>query len=99
MATTTLKHGLQKLLNVVCQISHHTVDALLCMKDKEVVDLFSRNAVLKPDELEARLEILLEGYAGIIKIEGKTALSMAKRQILPAAIKFSGDLCFYYLLR
>ncbi len=69
-----------------------TVDALLCMKDKDVIELFGRNNVLTAEELEARLEILLEGYAGIIKIEGKTALNMAKRLIMPAAIKFSGDL-------
>ena len=69
-----------------------TVESLMCLKDKEVVDLFARNSVLKPDELEARLEILLEAYATTIKIEAKTALSMAKRQILPATMKYAGDL-------
>ncbi len=69
-----------------------SVDALMCMKDKAVIDLFSRNNVLAADELHARMEILLEGYLKGIVIEGKTAISIAKRQILPAAIKFSGDL-------
>ena len=69
-----------------------TVESLLCLKDKDVIKLFASNNVLREDELEARMEILLEAYATTIKIEGKTALSMAKRQILPVTMKYAGDL-------
>ncbi len=72
-------------------IVNSAVDAICCMKEKQFIDLFERNAVLRHDELEARMEILLENYLKTIKIEGKVTLDMAKRQILPTAMKFAGD--------
>ncbi len=68
-----------------------TVEALLTIPSKENLDLFSKHGVLSKAELKARTEILLENYVNLINIEGETTLSMAKRQILPACIEFSGN--------
>ncbi|MBP1763928.1 MAG: glnA, partial [Firmicutes bacterium] len=40
---------------------------------------------------ESRYEISLESYIKVINIEALTMIEMAKRQILPAAIKFATD--------
>lgn len=66
-----------------------TVESLESILDKENVEVLSKHNVLKPEELEARTETLLEAYGMSINIEAQTALSMAKRQILPACIEFS----------
>ena len=66
-----------------------TVEALESIMDKENVDVLNKHNVLKPEELEARTEILLEAYSMSINIEAQTALNIAKRQILPACIEFS----------
>ena len=72
--------------------TRNTIDALACMKDEKVKTLFSRHGVLSGEELHARHEILLERYCKEIKIEALTTLSMAKRQILPAVLAYSGKL-------
>jgi len=69
-----------------------TVEALNAIMDKENVALFGRHNVLSETELEARADILLEAYSMTINIEAKTMLSIAKRQILPAAARYSGRL-------
>ncbi len=43
-------------------------------------------------ELRSRCEILLENYCKTVGIEAKTMVSMAIRQIAPAAEKYAGDL-------
>lgn len=70
----------------------NSVDALACMADKKVQELFARHGVLSPGELHARQEILLERYCKEINIEALTTLDMARRQILPAVLAYSGKL-------
>jgi glutamine synthetase len=65
-----------------------TVEALNTIMDEDNVTLFSRHGVLSKAELEARTDILLEAYSMTINIEAKTMLSMARRQIVPAAVKY-----------
>jgi len=67
----------------------NTVDSLNTIVEPENIAVFERHGVLNASELEARHEILLEAYAKSINIEGQTALQMVRRQILPAAIKYS----------
>jgi len=67
-----------------------TVDALSAVTNDEAIELFVRHRILSRDEYEARVEIDFERYAQDILIEGRTAVSMAKRQILPAVIACSG---------
>jgi glutamine synthetase len=43
--------------------------------------------VLSKTELHARTEVLLEGYAKQVNVEAQTALLIARRQILPAAVR------------
>ncbi len=69
-----------------------TVDALKTIPTKENFAVFSKHGVLSKQELKARTEILLEVYSRQINIEAQTMLSMAKRQILPAACEYSARL-------
>ena len=78
------KRGLPNLKN--------TVDALMCLSLEKNISVFERQHVLSKEELLARQEILFEQYAGLINIEALTALTMAKREILPAAITYTGEL-------
>ncbi|OHB49822.1 MAG: glutamine synthetase [Planctomycetes bacterium GWF2_41_51] len=68
------------------------VDSLKTIMDDENVKLFTTHKVLSKAELKARTEILLEAYSTTICIEGKTALNMAQRQILPVAIEYASKL-------
>ena len=69
-----------------------TVEALESITEPENIKVFENSLVLTGDELKARTEILLEAYSMAINIEGKTMLNMAKRQILPAANTYAGEL-------
>ncbi len=66
-----------------------TVGSLATIMDEENVSVFERHSVLSREELHARTEILLEAYSMQINIEAMTMLSIAKRQILPAVVKYS----------
>ncbi|MBN1787987.1 MAG: glutamine synthetase III [Sedimentisphaerales bacterium] len=69
-----------------------TVESLNTIMDAEHVEVFEKHKVLSKAELKARTEILLDAYSMIINIEAKTSLNIAQRQILPAAIEYSGIL-------
>ena len=68
---------------------HDTVDAYTAISTDEVVALFERNGILSPDEFQARLDTTFQHYAQCILIEGRTAISVVRRQILPAAMQYS----------
>ncbi len=69
-----------------------TVAAIQAMiVDKNVV-LFEKHDILTRHEMESRCEINLENYIKVINIEALTMLEMAKRQILPAVIKYTAML-------
>ena len=68
----------------------NSVDGLKGMIDKDVEKLFTRHAILTKQELRARYDIMLERYCKEINIEGIASLQIAKRQIMPAAIEYSG---------
>ncbi len=68
-----------------------TPDALPCMIDPKNIKLFSDHKVFSETEMRSRYEIKLEEYAKVINIEAETALTMARREILPAAMRFTGD--------
>ncbi|RKY06154.1 MAG: glutamine synthetase type III [Planctomycetota bacterium] len=69
-----------------------TVESLNTIMDAENVAVFGRHKVLSETELKARADILLEAYSMTTNIEAKTMLSIARRQILPAAARYSGRL-------
>jgi glutamine synthetase len=76
------KRGLPNICNAV--------DGLKGMIGPEVVELFTKYKVLTTQEVFARYEIIQERYIKEINIEALTMLDMAKRQILPAAMEYSG---------
>ncbi len=69
-----------------------TADAAPCLLEEKNIELFRRHRIYTPAEVHARYEILLEGYCKVLNIEAETALTMAKREILPAAMRYSGKL-------
>jgi glutamine synthetase len=69
-----------------------SVDSILTIYEPEHIKLFSKHNVLSKVELHARMEILLENYAKTLNIEAKTMLQMGRRQILPAAMAFAGQI-------
>ncbi len=69
-----------------------TVESLETITEKGHVALFKKHKVLTKQELYARTEVLLEAYSGSINIEALTMLNIAKRQIMPACVEYSGQL-------
>ena len=69
-----------------------TVDALPCYTAEKNIRLFETHHVLSGSELRSRRDIGLDSYAKMINIEAETMLMMARRQILPAVMKYSGSL-------
>ncbi|MCD8356762.1 MAG: glutamine synthetase III [Clostridia bacterium] len=67
-----------------------TPEALACYD--EFVDVFEATGVLSETELMSRKEILLEEYAKLIKIESRTMVDMAKKDILPAVASYVKEL-------
>ena len=68
------------------------MDALPCYTADKNIRLFELHRVLSESELRSRRDIGLDSYAKMINIEAETMLMMARRQILPAVLKYSGTL-------
>ena len=69
-----------------------TVDALPAFIKKENIELFEKYKILSEAEIHSRYEITLETYSKIVNIEGLTLSDMARRDILPASMKYSAIL-------
>ncbi|HEV7941244.1 MAG TPA: glutamine synthetase III [Solirubrobacteraceae bacterium] len=69
-----------------------TPDALPWLIDKSTVAVFKKYKVLSKRELESRYEVFTEQYAVKINIEAETAASIARTQILPAAVRHLNEL-------
>jgi glutamine synthetase len=70
----------------------NTVDALNALVTRDSIRLFETYKVLSRRELESRKEIYLERYCKDIATESKLCLSIAKKQLLPAAYRYQGEL-------
>lgn len=68
-----------------------TVGAIQCLLAEKNLQLMEKHKVLSRVEMHSRYEITLEAYLKTIAIEANSMVDMAKKQILPAAIRFSGD--------
>ncbi len=68
-----------------------TVDALPYYVAPKNVELFERQKVFTAEEVESRYEIKLETYVKVIDIEALSMLDVARRLILPAALRYSRD--------
>lgn len=69
-----------------------TVEATKALIAEKNLAVMEKHAVLSRVEMESRYEIELENYIKTINIEALTMIEMAKRQILPAVIKFATNL-------
>jgi glutamine synthetase len=69
-----------------------TVDALPALATAKAKKVFSHFGVLSERELAARVEINWERYVKVSNIEANCAVDMAKTMILPAAVKYLGQL-------
>jgi glutamine synthetase len=69
-----------------------TPDALPHMLDERNIELYASHKVLSRSEIQARYEVGLETYSKTIKIEARTMLDMARKDILPAVSSFEADL-------
>ena len=56
------------------------------------IRLFTAHKVYTETELRARYEITLSTYTKLMTVEALTMLNMARREILPAVSRFSGEL-------
>ena len=75
------KRGLSNLLT--------TPDAMPRFIEEKSISLFTSHKVYTEREIRSRYEIFLESYCKIIRIEAKTMLDMAMKEILPAVSEYS----------
>ncbi|MGI6005406.1 MAG: glutamine synthetase III [Christensenellales bacterium] len=78
------RRGLSNLKN--------TVDAIPGWIAEKNVTVFEKNKVLSKAELESRYEIQLENYSKTIHIEALTMTDMVKKEIVPAVLRYQGEL-------
>ena len=69
-----------------------TVEAIKSLVAPKNIEVMSKHGVLTDVEMHSRYEVHLENYIKTINIEALTALEMAKRDIIPAVIKYSTSL-------
>jgi glutamine synthetase len=69
----------------------NTVDSLPVIIRKDTIELFSRYKVYSERELHSRFTILSENYVKTVAIEAKLMAYMGRTQILPAALRYQGE--------
>ncbi len=69
-----------------------TPEAIPHFTDKRNIELYTKHAIYTETEMHSRCEILLENYANIVNIEALTLLEMAKKDIIPAVLKYIKEL-------
>ena len=69
-----------------------TVEALGALEYPDTIKLFDKYNVLSPRELHSRYEIYLEQYVKTVNVEHKVVIKLAKTAILPAAVRYAGEI-------
>lgn len=69
-----------------------TVEALPELNTTLAKAVFAKYGILSERELHARYEVQLEQYVKLVTIEAKTLVSMARTEVLPAAIRQQSEL-------
>jgi glutamine synthetase len=69
-----------------------TPDALPALVSESAVEVMGDYDVLSERELESRYEVFVEQYVVKLNIEAETTYSIAKTMLLPAAIRYLGEL-------
>lgn len=65
------------------------VDAIPALTTEKAVALFEKFSVFTRPELESRAEIQYEAYAKAINIEARAMIDIARKQIIPAVVKYT----------
>lgn len=68
------------------------VDAVPALVTDKAIKLFERHGVYNRTELESRAEIIFEDYSKKINIEALAMVDIAKKQIVPAVIRYQTSL-------
>jgi glutamine synthetase len=69
----------------------NTVDSIPDVISPKAVALFGKYGVLSERELHSRYEIYLENYIKTVNIESGLTIQIGSRQILPAALRYQGE--------
>ena len=69
-----------------------TPDALQMVLDPENMAMLQRHKIFSEAEIRSRYEITMENYVRTVRIEALTMAEMAKKEILPAVLRYCGDL-------
>ncbi len=77
-------------------VKNRTVEAVEALVAPKNIALFKRHGIFTEAECRARYEILLEQYVKTVSIEEATMTEMVRRQILPAALRYTGALAGEY---
>lgn len=67
----------------------NSVDALAAFVTEKAINLFGTYGVFSKKELHSRYEIYVDHYSKQINIEALTAIDMAKKQLIPAGIRYA----------
>ncbi|MDR3634107.1 MAG: glutamine synthetase III [Isosphaeraceae bacterium] len=68
-----------------------TIDSLPDFVSPKSIALFGKYGVLSAREIHSRYEIFLENYKKTINIESQLTIQIAKRMILPAALRYQAE--------
>ena len=69
----------------------NTVDAIPVIIRRDSVELFGKYKVFSERELQARYNIYCESYVKTVTIEANLMVNMGKTMILPAAVRYQGE--------
>ncbi|MCR5089366.1 MAG: glutamine synthetase III [Oscillospiraceae bacterium] len=69
-----------------------TPDAVPRIKDAKNVALLTSHGIYSEAEIHARCEITMENYVRTVRIEALTMVGIARKEILPAVVRYTDDL-------
>ena len=69
-----------------------TPDALQMVLVPENMEMLQRHQIFSEAEIRSRYEITMENYVRTVRIEALTMADMARKEILPAVLRYTGDL-------
>ena len=70
-----------------------TVDCMPHYTDEKNIRIFRKFEIYNQNEVAARTEIHLEKYSKTVRIEARTMIEMARKQLLPATMEHVQTLC------
>ena len=91
-ATTTRTSGTPRRRRAGSRTCAQTPDALPALISESAIEVMGAYDVLSERELESRYEVFVEQYVAKLNIEAETTFSMAKTLLLPAAVRYLGEL-------